>query len=189
MAVVNMNIRFASGFTLLEMLIALSIFSGVVTIATGALVMLQAAQSHAINLQNVHDNIRYTLDTMSREIRTGDSYCISNSCESGGIGVSSCNWLGVGCELFSFRQSLSSDTIDYRLFNGSVQRQINAGGYVPITDPDRTITDLTFYTTGSIGSSQRVTILIEVEAGDLVRPGGESRMRVQTAVTKRRLSF
>ena len=190
MAIVIIKRRFAWGFTLLEMLIALSIFSIVIILSAGALVMLQTAQSHAINLQNVHDNIRYTLDTISREIRTGDSYCVGNSCEreSDGMSVSSCDWSN-GCNLFSFRQSLSGDTIYYRLHNGSVERQVNTSGFVPITDPDRTITDLVFYTTGGIGSPQRVTILIEVEAGDLNRPGGESRMRMQTAITKRRAAF
>lgn len=185
MATVNIK----TGFTILEMLIALSIFSVVITLGTGALVMLQAAQSHAINLQNVHDNIRFTLETMSRDIRTGDSYCIGSSCKkSGGGMVSSCNnWSDGGCELFSFRQSLTRETIDYRLNGGRVERQIDGGGYIPVTDPDRTVTDLTFYTTGSIDSSQRVTILIEIEAGDPGRPGGESRIRMQTSITKRRL--
>ena len=188
MAIVNRK-----GFTLLEMLIALSIFSIVVTIGAGALVMLQAAQSHAINLQNVHDNIRYALSTMSLEILAGDSYCKNNSCVSSGGGVvSSCDWSGAGCELFSFRQSLTSEIIDYRLAvvdgKGRVERQINGGGFIPITDPDRTVTKLAFYTTGSIGSPQRVTILIEVQAGDLNRPGGESRIHMQTSVAKRRLS-
>lgn len=185
MATVNIK----TGFTLLEMLIALSIFSVVMILGAGALVMLQSAQSHAVNLQNVHDNIRFTLETMSREIRTSDSYCYGASCVRGGRGVSACSWLGSGCEVFSFRQSLTSETINYRLRQGRVERQINGGGYIPITDPDRTVTDLTFYTTGRMGSPQRVTILLEVEAGDSSRPGGESRIRMQTSVTKRRPAF
>src|SRR3989344_3537673 len=190
MATVNIK----TGFTLLEMLIALSIFSVVIILGAGALVMLQAAQSHAINLQNVHDNIRFTLETMSREIRTSDSYCYGASCMRGIIGVSTCNWLAGGCDLFSFRQSLTKEIIAYRLNTcmgtcGRVERKIGGGDFLPITDPDRTVTDLTFYTTGSIGSPQRVTILLEVEAGDSNRPGGESRIRMQTSVTKRRPAF
>ena len=164
MATVNIK----TGFTLLEMLIALSIFSVVIILGAGALVMLQAAQSHAINLQNVHDNIRFTLETMSREIRTSDSYCYGASCKSGVTWVSSCT-CGGSC--------------------GRVERQIGGGDFLPITDPDRTVTDLTFYTTGIRGSPQRVTILLEVEAGDSNRPGGESRIRMQTSVTKRRPAF
>ena len=184
------------GFTLLEMLIALSIFSVVIILGAGALVMLQAAQSHAINLQNVHDNIRFTLETMSREIRTSDSYCNGASCmrPGSGIGVSTCDWPGGGSNLFSFRQSLTRKIIAYRLYTcmgtcGRVERKIGGGDFLPITDPDRTVTNLTFYTTGSIGSPQRVTILLEVEAGDSNRPGGESRIRMQTSVTKRRPAF
>ncbi len=193
MAIVNTKTGFLGGFTLLEMLIALSIFSVVVTVGSGALVTLQATQSHAINLQNAHDNIRYTLGTISLEILAGDNYCFGSSCKSGGSPVSFCSWAGSGCESFTFRQSLTKDTIDYRLNivdgKGRVERQINGEGFIPMTDPDRTVTKLIFYTTGLIGFPQRVTIVIEVKAGDLNRPGGESRIRMQTAVTKRNITF
>ena len=59
------------GFTLLEMMVAIAVFSLVVLAAVGILINVFAAQSKAIALKDVLDNTRFALELMTREMRTG----------------------------------------------------------------------------------------------------------------------
>lgn len=63
-----------SGFTLIELIVSLGVFSTVVTIAVGALLVLVAANQQLQGEQSVMTNISFALDSMTREIRTGTAY-------------------------------------------------------------------------------------------------------------------
>ncbi len=63
-----------SGFTLIEMIVSLAVFSGVITIAIGALLVLVAANDQLQGEQSVMTNLSFALDSMTREIRTGTEY-------------------------------------------------------------------------------------------------------------------
>lgn len=66
--------RKAAGFTLMEMVVSLGIFSAVMLLSVGALVSVQNAQIRSSDVQTVHDNIRFTLELMTKEIRQGRQY-------------------------------------------------------------------------------------------------------------------
>ncbi len=63
-----------SGFTLIEIIVSLGVFSTVVTIAVGALLVLVAANQQLQIEQSVMTNLSFALDSMTREIRTGTAY-------------------------------------------------------------------------------------------------------------------
>lgn len=63
-----------SGFTLIEMIVSLALFSVVVTISVGALLVLIASNQRFQNEQSVMTNLSFALDSMTREIRTGTKY-------------------------------------------------------------------------------------------------------------------
>ena len=63
-----------SGFSLIEMIVSLALFSVVVTIAVGALLALIATNRQLQAEQSVMTNLSFALDSMTREIRTGTSY-------------------------------------------------------------------------------------------------------------------
>lgn len=65
-----------SGFTLIEMIVSLAVFAGVITISVGALLVLVATNEQLQGEQSVMTNLSFALDSMTREIRTGtDYYC------------------------------------------------------------------------------------------------------------------
>lgn len=198
------------GFTLLEMIVAVGIFSIVAVLASGSAFLFHHLQRKAINAQNVHDNIRFALDTMAREIRTGDIFCdssLSTPCvEADPVpdGTDDCDFdagnMG-GCAQFAFRESLTGmpdPTIAYRLheniplgIQGAIQKRIGSGSWYYITDPKRTISRLRFYASGISGDpldteQERITIVVEVESAYLAKPGEESKLLLQTTVTKRK---
>lgn len=62
------------GFSLVEMIVALAVFSIVITTAVGALLMLVATNQQLQAEQSVMTNLSFALDSMTREIRTGTEY-------------------------------------------------------------------------------------------------------------------
>ena len=76
--------RTTSGFTLIEMIVSLGVFSVVVTIAVGALLVLIAANRQLQDEQSILSNLAFALDSMTREIRTGTQYyCESHNNNTG----------------------------------------------------------------------------------------------------------
>jgi prepilin-type N-terminal cleavage/methylation domain-containing protein len=63
-----------AGFTIIEMIVALAVFSVVVTISIGALLTLIATNQQLQIEQSVMTNLSFALDSMTREIRTGTHY-------------------------------------------------------------------------------------------------------------------
>lgn len=71
---------FKQGFTLVEMIVSLAIFSIVVTVSVGALLVLVGTNQQLQGEQSVMTNLSFALDSMTREIRTGSGYyCISDT--------------------------------------------------------------------------------------------------------------
>jgi prepilin-type N-terminal cleavage/methylation domain-containing protein len=74
-----------TGFTLIEIIVSLALFSVVITIAVGALLILIASNRQLQNEQSVLSNLSFALDSMTREIRTGSNYyCAANNSASFG---------------------------------------------------------------------------------------------------------
>ncbi|MCA9358724.1 type II secretion system protein [Candidatus Kaiserbacteria bacterium] len=77
-----------SGFTLIEMIVSLALFSTVITVSVGALLTLIATNQDLQNEQTVMTNLSFALDSMTRELRTGTNYYCDaqNSKNSGSSG-------------------------------------------------------------------------------------------------------
>ena len=66
------------GFTLIEILVALMIFSIVVIVALAALVKIVDANKKSQTIQNAVVNMSFTMESMTRELRTGSTYyCVT----------------------------------------------------------------------------------------------------------------
>ncbi len=63
-----------TGFTLIEMIVSLAIFSLVVTMSIGSLLVLISGNQKLQGEQSVMTNLSFAIDSMTREIRTGYSY-------------------------------------------------------------------------------------------------------------------
>lgn len=63
--------RTGAGFTLVEMLVAVSIFSVVVIASTDIFIRTQRAQRQAAALEKVQDTTRFLLTRIAQELRTG----------------------------------------------------------------------------------------------------------------------
>lgn len=181
--------RHKSGFTLLEMVVSLGIFSALVVAAIGITLGVSNAHLRASQIQTTQDNIRFSLELITKEMRTGSGYtltAVGNSC--GG----NSNPVGQPSEI-TFDTSLGDKRTYYldiagkrimRILNGSTNCAADA---VPFTAEDVEVERFLMRLSGSLpGPSDgqpRVTVTLKVKAVDPRKQG--SSMEIETTVVQR----
>src|SRR3990167_7936548 len=166
------------GFTLIELMVAISIFIVVMMISMGSIIGVFDANRKSRSLKTVLNNLNMAVESMSKEMRFGKNYhcgsgtvTIPQNCPSGGT-------------LMSF---LSSDNlqITYRLNGTTIEKKTENEIYLPVTGPEITIDDLTFFTLGA-GTGDllqpKVIIKIKSHAGT---GKGQTNFTLQTLVSQR----
>jgi prepilin-type N-terminal cleavage/methylation domain-containing protein len=142
------------GFSLIELLVSVAIFSIVMVIAVGALLTMVEASRKAQAIKSVMNNLNFAVESMVRNARIGQNfYCadsptpppnidIPTDCISGGI-------------LFAFEPH-DGDPDDpgdqevYRLRSGRIERSVDGGAtFARVTADEVHIDDLRFYVTGA----------------------------------------
>lgn len=197
----------ARGFSLIEVLVSLSIFTIVMTISIGVLMVLIDANARAQNTQSVMTNLSFALDSITREIRTGTDYYCASSNQLPVTGETSNNCVNGG-EALAFNeggQSLTDDAISrriaIRLRNGVIERRLGNGDnlgtidedsdWAPLTSSNIQVNELTFFVTGATRSdteSPTVTIYISGVAGN-TEDDTDSAFQIQTTVVQQLLDI
>lgn len=80
-----------SGFTLVELIVSIAVFTIVITISVGSLLVLISANENLQAEQSVMTNLSFALDSMTREIRTGTHYYCASASGLTGIFTNSTN--------------------------------------------------------------------------------------------------
>lgn len=183
------------------MLVSITIFSIVMTLALGALLALSVADRKAETLKSGVDNLTFALDSMSRAIRTGSNYDCGNQAS---IAPTDC---ASGANYLTFLSSAGVQTY-YRLDTdnsvgnacgqpaggivGCIERKVTAiGQWVPITSPDIVIqnTGFLFHVVGALPGATPDTrqpmAVITVNASLPVNATQNTLVHMQTAVTQR----
>ncbi len=157
-----------AGFTLIEMMVAVSLFAVVMTISVGALLALVDANRKAQALQSVMNNLNVALDGMVRNIRMGVMYHCDDLNELNKIVLSTPTDCVEGGELLAFEAfgNSKADTSDqwvYWFENGRLWKSEDArDSTLPITAPEVQIDSFKVFVTGSEGTLN--------EDGDTIQP-------------------
>ena len=70
-----MNFRnFKSGFTLIEVMISVALFTIIMTIGTGAVLNVNNTHKKSQNMRTVIDNLSFVMEDMARNLRLGADY-------------------------------------------------------------------------------------------------------------------
>jgi prepilin-type N-terminal cleavage/methylation domain-containing protein len=185
------------GFSLIEMLVAVALFSSVMLIAVGALLSLIDANRKAQALNSVMNNLNFALENMSRNIRVGTNY----HCEvSSGtpFNVNTPTDCVNGGELLAFESSSGdrnddNDQVVYRINGTTLEKSENAGAagtFVSITAPEVSIDNFSFYVYGTSSTDDfqpRVTIVLQGSAG--ISAKIRTEFNLQTMVSQRVLDI
>ena len=170
------------GFTLIELMVAISIFIIVMTISMGSILSVFDANRKSRSLKTVLNNLNLAVESMAKEMRFGRNY----HCGPGAVTIpQNCP---SGDTLMSF---LSSDgvQITYRLSGQTIEKKIGSDVYIAVTAPEIIIDDLVFYTLGAgSGDSLQPKVLVKIKsrAGT---GGSQSDLTLQTLVSQRVLDL
>ena len=178
---VNLRNNHNFGFTLIEVMVAISIFSIVVTIGIGSLITVNKAYDQSQVQRAVIDNTSFVLESMAREIRTGQQY----TCGTNPAAASNAGSCGTSNK-FSF-VNFDGDEIWYRLNGTTIEKVIN-GDVFALTPENVAVEKLWFVIdeTTSAGPKQPyVVIHITARGND---SGQSSSIVMQTSVSQRALN-
>src|SRR3989344_6069238 len=166
------NFQKKRGYTLIELIIAVGLFALVMTLASGAYLVMIGISRQTQAIATGIDNLSFALETMTRTIRTGTEY----TCPGG---TSNCT-----TTTFSVRNE-SFVVTSYRLSGGAITQTQN-GAEVPLTDPLVTVSSLLFYASGTTRGDDfqpRVTMIVSGTVSS--EPGKTTPFTVETSATMR----
>lgn len=191
-----------AGFSLIEVLVSLALFSIVITMSVGTLVVLMDGNAKAQENRELVNQVSLVLDGMSREIRTGYDYrCGDASQLDLGDNNNNPRDCTSGGSAFGFTESgtgltdgMSSNRIGYRLRNGIIQRNLAGSGWVDMTpDTNMTINDLRFTLSNSAqlstGNTRTPVVSIVIEGEVQNSMFSSTAFTLQTSVTQQSLDI
>src|SRR3989344_6721595 len=175
----------SSGFTLVEMIVAVALFAVVMLVSVGALLALVNANRKAQALQSVMNNLNITLDSMVRSVRMGSNYqCGSDTdCPNGG-------------KTLSFKPFDTSQPRWIYNFNSNTKRLEKSvsgtvAGLGPITAPEVTIEEMKFYVVNTDKTDEKQPKVVIVIKGSAGAEGSKARttFHIQATAVQRVLDI
>ena len=168
-----------SGFTLLELVASLGVFSVVIIIFSSTFLALLNAERRAQAGAAVEDNLRFAVEVMAKEVRTGTNYVVQTPNTS-----------------ITFTNS-GGDTVQYRLSGDDilpnpcsanpcigkvVTKQGITSPFLPLTSGEITIDGIRFFLAGI---QPRITIAVSAHAKV---QNIETPLHVQTTISQRKVA-
>jgi len=187
--------RHTAGFTLIEMMVSLALFTIVATITVGALLSLIGGNQRLVKQQTLTSSAIFSLDNMTREIRTGNYYyCGDSAASRGSTQVNDCSG---GSSSMSFVESSTRNSggrVSYYFSSNSLWRRIGNGGTAEKLLPDDVSINTSasrFFVTGTptLTASNNVqqpvvTVIMVLSSTDDTEP-----ITLQTTITQRSLDI
>jgi type II secretory pathway component PulJ len=183
------------GFTLIEMVVASTLFITALVLMVGALLSMEVASRKARNTRVAMDNVGAALDSMSRNLRMGTSYhCgsygftspieVPKDCEMNSVGGNF--QTSIAFERQGGAKGVPGDQYVYRLQGTRIERSIDGGAsWVALTAPEIVISNLRFWVGGvTVGADQPyIIMLVEGTVGTVTKT--QTTFSIQTTISQR----
>lgn len=180
------NTHRKKGFTLIEIMVSLSVFIIIMTVSLGSILSILNSSEKSQTKKTAMDNLNFALESMSRTIRFGTNfYCgttasnppPANDCAAGGTSL-------------SVRDS-NGALIVYSLSGGQIVKSVNNAGANAVTSNEVTINRLTFYVFGSSGWPDMIQPRVVMSLSGTVgtKTATQSTFNLETGVSQRKLDI
>ncbi len=182
-----------NGFTLVEMMVAVALFTVVMMVSIGALLSLVDASRKAQGIQSVINNLNVTLDGTVRALRMGRDYEVRNQNRE-------LSFIPFGGDFtdkwtYSFEENIDSSGE----LRGRIYKYYKPQGLsrvkVPITASEVDIDEVKFYVSGTVNTDDvngtlqpRVMIIVRGKAG-LDKENTTTSFDIQASATQRLLDI
>ena len=175
------RIQNSQGVTLLELMVAVLLFSVTILMATQIFTMVIDGQRDAISAQNMQESMRYTFERMAKEIRMAQKSSLG-SCA--GSTINKIYEINPGGDQLTFLNR-RGECITYRLSGGRIEIKRNAEDYQPITIGKIDIDSLEFVLTGSNLDDDQLMLTMRIDAAAETRDQFKHEMQIQTSISSR----
>lgn len=174
------------GFTLIELMTSLSVFAVIMTISMGSILGVFNANRKSESLKTIMDNLNFTMETMSREIRFGKNYHCERPSQGSTPITEPENCTPEGNGWMSFLGADGKQTT-YQINNTWIEKSTDGGvTFVAVTSPEVMITGFRFFVYGAeLGDSLQPRVLIQVRGYAGNKQNTQSSFTLQTLVTQR----
>lgn len=161
------------GFTLAELIVAMSIFIIATAVISGIFIRTVKTQRQTNQLMTINSDAGLIMERITREVREGYDFV-----EPASSGVCSTNLV------FSREIEGSQREISYRLNNNDIERkQGSSGSFGVLNSPNHSVNDLCFLKTqGTADDPWRITIIMRTGSTD---PNIDYSSDIQSTVTAR----
>ena len=189
--------KYQKGFTLIEIMVATSIFVIVMLASMSSLFVMLDAAKNSKALRFAMDNVNFALESMTRSIRMGTNYYCGTMGEyvdtSDLSSTKNCSNLDTnGGTLLAFKSQYATDDnkIVYKLSRGSngnsyIARCESGNSCVSIVSPDVNIEKLKFFVDGANDSDNKQANVYIIIKGTVMVKGVPTSFAIQTLASKR----
>ena len=171
------------GYTLIELIVALGLFSFVMLLSSGAYLFMIGLNRQAQGVATGIDSLSFALETMTRTIRTGYAYSCDNCFPSPGNSLTLTSSGGEGT--ITYARGTQEGP------NGIVGDIVETSTGAILTDPSVNVTSLAFYVTGTKNADSppddflQPHVTIVVSGTVIYGPDKTEAFNVQTGATMR----
>lgn len=184
--------KLVRGFTLIEIMVAVSIFAMVMVVSIGAVLSIVSANKKAQAISSVIANLNFALEAMVRDLRTGYDF----DCDGDASEDTDCAEDGSSRISFISTQLSTEDepvAVEYGLQDNAITKAIGLDGpTLALTSGEAEIEDLKFYVTGTTRATSgdyiqpRIIIIVKGSYDGL---GQLTTFHLQTMVSQRRIDI
>ncbi len=171
--------RYIPGFTLMEVMVSVTIFTIIITIGIGSLLTIFNTLQKSRADRETMDSLSFVMDTMTRRIRTGSAYQYYQGLPSG---ITFKDQAGIPVNIF---EEVDPNSLSQRLY-------IQEGTDQPfdITPPNLHIDNFSITLTGQSPGSADGQPMAKINLSGTVTNGKQSSpLSIQAAVSQRFLDF
>lgn len=177
-----------SGFSLIELIVVLGIFSTVITVVVGSFLVMMQSQRSILAEKDVAENARFALEYMARQMRVVNRYDGVGGQPAGCVPIDTSFSSPLDNEIFFLSQS--DECLHFFVQNGVIQFENDMGTQDLTSSSEVFVEDLTFALVGETendGVQPRVTISITARGAGSSDWADGARTTVQTTVSVRNL--
>jgi prepilin-type N-terminal cleavage/methylation domain-containing protein len=173
-----------NGFTLIELMVSISIFSIITLTATGSFLITLNAARKARALSFAMDNVNYAMESMTRSIRMGTNYTCGSGTFSLAYSTGSPNCAGGNYITFT-PQNRPGERVGYMLVSGVLNRYDNSNTGVRIVAPNVRIDAFRLNVRGALpGEAIQPSVYIVMKGSVMVK-GVAQPFTLQTMASQR----
>jgi prepilin-type N-terminal cleavage/methylation domain-containing protein len=191
------NSKLTTGYTLIETMIAISIFLIVVVIGVGSLLNAHLINKKSQDMRSIIDSLSFTMEDMSRNIRTGYNYkCLvtGNNYTQDSLSTpeSGSNCFGIAFEYSEGNPEDRGDQWVYYVQDGKLFKSTEGLNNPVQMTPDEVVISKNTYSFSIIGAepfsdgdNQQPLAVIRL-VGKITSRSGDTSFSLQTTVSQRR---